>query len=235
MSLTNRFSALLLVTLGLTLAGFSTALVVSSRIYLNRQVDDRLTAILTLLKTCVDPRAGCVRWEPREKRLPPSRWNERHATTWLVYDGEGRLLTRPKHLPYEELPQSWASRRGAGALPERVTDRRGRSWRVEQIRIVPNAAPGPGSERPRDLPLEGKSYHDAVVLAAFASLDETEATLGTLGTFLVSISAWSGCWPPSRALALAEDAGAADQSGRIREDSRRVQSWLDPARSRHPR
>ena len=49
MSLTNRFSILLLVTLGLTLAGFSTALVVSSRIYLNRQVDDRLTAILTLL------------------------------------------------------------------------------------------------------------------------------------------------------------------------------------------
>ena len=118
MSLTNRFSTLLLVTLGLTLAGFSTALVVSSRVYLNREVDDRLsTAIFTLLKTCVDPRPGWVRWEPREKRLPPSRWNDRHATTWLVYDGEGRLLTRPKHFPDEELQQRWVSRWGALKSP----------------------------------------------------------------------------------------------------------------------
>jgi uncharacterized membrane protein YczE len=46
MSLTNRFSTLLLVMLGLTLVGFSTALYVSSRIYLNRQVDERLAVIL---------------------------------------------------------------------------------------------------------------------------------------------------------------------------------------------
>ena len=111
MSLTNRFSTLLLVTLGLTLAGFSTALVVSSRIYLDRQVDDRLTAIFTLLNTCVGSQAGVGPMGAREKRLPPSRWNERHATTWLVYDGEGRLLTRPRHLPEQELPQAWVSRR----------------------------------------------------------------------------------------------------------------------------
>ena len=95
MSLSNRFSILLLGILGLILVGFSTALFVTSRIYLNRQVDDRLTAILNLLNTCVDPKPGWVRWEPRKKRLPPSRWNERHATTWLVTDGRGRLLTCP--------------------------------------------------------------------------------------------------------------------------------------------
>ncbi len=188
MSLTNRFSTLLLVTLGLTLAGFSTALVVSSRIYLDRQVDDRLTAIFTLLNTCVEAKPGWVRWEPREKRLPPSRWNERHATIWLVYDGEGRLLTCPKHLPKQELPQAWVSRRGAGPLPERVTDRRGRSWRVAQLRVRPIVGRVPVSERPRDLPQEGKSYHDEVVLAAFVSLDETEAALTTLASFLLCIS-----------------------------------------------
>jgi signal transduction histidine kinase len=189
MSLTNRFSTLLLVTLGLTLAGFSTALVVSSRIYLNRQIEDRLTAIFTLLKTCVEAKPGWVRWEPREKRLPPSRWNERHATTWLVCDGDGRLLTDPKHLPYKELPQARVSPAGVVALPERLTDLRGRSWRVAQLHVRPTVGRVPRSERPGNNPLEGKSYHDEVVLSAFVSLDETEADLTTLAWFLVAISA----------------------------------------------
>src|SRR5262249_56692894 len=84
MSLTNRFSALLLITLGLTLAGFSTALMVSTRIYLDRQIDHRLTAILDLLKSSADTKKGWVRWDAREKRLPPSRSDGHDASTWLV-------------------------------------------------------------------------------------------------------------------------------------------------------
>ena len=42
----------------------------------------------------------------------------------------------------------------------------------------------PGVERPQDTP-DGKSYHDEIVFAAFGSLDETEATLASLGSFLV--------------------------------------------------
>jgi signal transduction histidine kinase len=188
MSLTNRFSTLLLGMLGLTLAGFSTALFVSSRIYLNREVDDRLAATLTLLSISVDPRPGWVRWELREKRSPPSRWNERHATTWLVYDGEGRLLTRPKNLPADELPQAAVSQKGAGRIPDRVTDRKGRTWRVAQRRVNPTSPREPGSERPADTPDDGKSYHDEVLLVALVCLDETDAAVATLGWFLVSIS-----------------------------------------------
>jgi hypothetical protein len=55
MSLSNRFSIVLLGILGLILVGFSTALFITSRIYLNRQIDDRLTAILNVLNTCVVP------------------------------------------------------------------------------------------------------------------------------------------------------------------------------------
>ena len=44
MSLTGRFSALFLSTLALVLVGFSTVLYVSARVYLDRQVNDRLTA-----------------------------------------------------------------------------------------------------------------------------------------------------------------------------------------------
>ena len=187
MSLASRFSTLLLGTLCLVLVGFSTALYVTSRIYLNRQVDNRLTAVLNLLNTCVEPKPGWVRWEPRERRLPPSRWNERHATTWLVTDGRGRLLTRPENLPYEELPLLWVSGMGAGTLPNRVSDRQGRSWRVAQVRVDPDRGWGTGRRAPPDTPDDGKSYHDEVVFAAFGSLDETEATLASLGLFLLCI------------------------------------------------
>jgi signal transduction histidine kinase len=186
MSLTNRFSVLLLATLGLTLAGFSTALFASSRVYLGRQTDERLGAILTLLGTCVDSRPGYVRWEPRPKRLPSSRWSERDATTWLVYDGDGRLLTAPKNLPRDQISQSWAPRKDIAGLPRRVSDSTGRSWRVAQWRVKPAAAEA-GTKRPADTP-DGKSYHDEVLLAAFVSVDETEAALATLGWYLVSIS-----------------------------------------------
>jgi signal transduction histidine kinase len=186
MSLANRFSTLLLATLGLILVGFSTALFVSTRVYLNRQVDDRLTAILTLLSTCVDVAPGWVRWEPREKRLPPSHWNERPATAWLVYDGSGIRLMRPRHLPEEQLTPAWVPAAATGVLPDRLTDRKGRAWRVAQRRVRPTLSPVPASERPQDTP--DKTYHDEVLLAAFVSLEETEAALGTLAWFLVSIS-----------------------------------------------
>ncbi len=186
MSLSNRFSTLLLGILALVLVGFSGALVVTSRFYLSRQVDDRLSASLNLLKTCIDRKPGWVRWEPRRKRMPSSRWNDRRGTTWLVTDGRGRLLTCPDDVPEEELPRGWASQMGAGTLPDRVADLKGRSWRVEQTRIRMSGGAEPGDVRPQDT-LE-KTYHDEVVLAAFGSLEETETALASLGTFLIGIS-----------------------------------------------
>jgi signal transduction histidine kinase len=187
MSLSNRFSTLFLSSLGLILVGFSTALFLTSRAYLNRQVDDRLNAILSLLNTCVDQKPGWVRWEPRERRLPPSRWNDRDGTTWLVTAGKGRLLTVPASLPDEELPRSWVARMGSGALPDRVTDLKGRWWRVAQVRYAMTGPEQPAVVRPPDSP-DGKSYHDEIVLAAFGSLAETEAALASLASFLVCFS-----------------------------------------------
>jgi signal transduction histidine kinase len=189
MSLANRVLTLFLGLLGLVLAGFSTALYLTSRIYLERRVDDRLAAILNMLNTCVDPRPAWVKWEPRERRLPSGRWNERDATTWLVTDGRGHLLTCPRDLPGEELPPSWAPGLGGGTLPERVQDLRSQSWRVARIRVGMSGGGASGVERPRDTP-DGKSYHDEVILAAFASLEETESTLASLGWLLVGISSF---------------------------------------------
>jgi signal transduction histidine kinase len=187
MSLTNRFSILLIVTLGLTLAGFSTALFILYRVYLDRQIGDRLTTILTLLKASAEVKPGWIRWDAREKRLPTNRWDERPASTWLVYDGSGRLITYPDRLPLSELPGEWMTLIGNG-FPERMVDRRRRSWRVAWRCVKPSSRPAPPSERPTDTS-EGKSYHDEVVLVAFASIGEAEAELRSLGTFLIALCA----------------------------------------------
>jgi signal transduction histidine kinase len=186
MSLTNRFSTLLLSVLALILAGFSAALLMSSRVYLDRQVDDRLSTMVTLLKTCVDQKPGWVRWEPRPKRLPPGRWNERDAITWLVCDGRGRVLTRPADFRDDALAQRWARQMSLGALPDRVRDPSGRWWKAVLVRMDRREGAEPGVPRPENTP--EKLYLDEVLLAAFVSLDESQATFTTLGWFLAAIS-----------------------------------------------
>jgi signal transduction histidine kinase len=58
---------------------------------------------------------------------------------------------------------------------------------VAQSRFRPTGGPSAGLTRPKDTD-DGKSYHDGVVIAAFGRLDETDATVASLGWFLVSIS-----------------------------------------------
>ena len=62
---------------------------------------------------------------------------------------------------------------------------------MASIRIAKTGSGAPDAERPQDT-ADGKSYHDEVVLAAFGSLEETEATLASLGSLLVwiSIAVW---------------------------------------------
>jgi signal transduction histidine kinase len=189
MSLSSRFAIVMLVTLGVTLLGFSVAMFVSTRLYLARQVDERLLAYLALLSTGADANAGYVRWEYRPKRLPPGRWTEPAAMTWLVFDGSGELLSAPTNVPLDQLDETWRPRGPEARIPHQVTDRTGRSWLVEQRLVKPTGRALPGVPRPVDTP-DGKSYHDALVLAAFASQSESQAALATLAWFLLAISSF---------------------------------------------
>ena len=73
-----------------------------------------------------------------------------HGWSRMVAD---RLLTCPENVPDEELPRSWVSRMGAGTLPDWVTDQKGRSWRVAQIRIAKTGGGHPDVERPKTQPM----------------------------------------------------------------------------------
>lgn len=197
LSLTARFSALFLGALALVLAGFSTALYVSARVYLQRQVSDRLNAALAVLAAAAEVHPNGVEWEPQERVLPLGQEPGAERLRWMVFDGRGRRIDHSRNLVDADLTPAWTPGRGASELPGRLEDRRGRTWQVSQRRLVPQAIPASGSRAAALLgggeaadPAE--ALHPSLVLTACAPLGPTEATLATLGGFLVatSVAAW---------------------------------------------
>ena len=190
MSLTGRFSALVLSTVGLVLVGFSTALYVSAWVYLDRQVNDRLAAALAVLAAAAEVHPDGVEWEPRERVLTLGQESGADRLRWMVFDDRGRRVDRSRNLDGSALTTAWTPRPGVAHLPARLADRQGRTWRVSQRRIgaVASVAPPAGSNHPAT----AETLHPFLVLTVCAPLGPVEATLGTLGGFLIATSV--GIW-----------------------------------------
>ncbi len=98
MSLTGRFSTLFLVALGLLLLGFSLALYVSARVYLDRQLSERLDAGLDVLAAAAEIQPDGVEWEPQERILPLGQESGPDRLRWMVVDSRGHLIDRSRNL-----------------------------------------------------------------------------------------------------------------------------------------
>lgn len=68
MRLSTRLLLFFLGALALVLLGFSTALYVMASIYLHRQVDERLEAVLNTLVAAAEVGPKGVEWEPQDAR-----------------------------------------------------------------------------------------------------------------------------------------------------------------------
>ncbi|MGP0068869.1 MAG: ATP-binding protein [Isosphaeraceae bacterium] len=197
MSLTGRFSTLFLSAMAVVLVGFSTALYVSARIYFDRQVSERLASALAILSAAAEIHPDGVEWEPQERVLPLGQESGAERLRWMVFDDRGRRVDHSRNLVDRDLTPEWTPRSGTAALPAWLVDRQGRSWRISQRRIGPDAgtAPGPGPEAPHREGAEPdatEAIHPFLVLTACAPLDPAEATLATLGGFLIALSV--GIW-----------------------------------------
>jgi signal transduction histidine kinase len=197
MSLTGRFSALFLAALALVLVAFSTVLYVAARIYLDRQVGDRLTAALAILAAAAEIHADGVEWEPQERVLPLGQDSGPERLRWMVFDNRGRRVDQSRNWAESDLTAAWIPDPKTARLPARLVDRRGRIWRASQRRIRPNAVSDSGSKAAAYLKESAVSdasevLHDSLDLIACAPLDPIEATLATLGWFLVGLSV--GTW-----------------------------------------
>jgi signal transduction histidine kinase len=193
MSLTGRFSALFLAALGVVLVAFSTALYVSARVYLGRQVEDRLGAALAVLAAAAEVHVDGIEWEPQERILPLGQEPGPERLRWMVFDERGRRIDRSRNLVDREITESWTPRAATAELPSRLLDRSGRAWRVSQRRIKPDRAPPSGSRaginrEAAEVADKSGPVHASLVLSVCAPLSPVEATLTTLAWLLIGLS-----------------------------------------------
>jgi signal transduction histidine kinase len=214
MSLSARLSAFFLAALGVVLVGFSTALYVSARVYLHRQVGDRLDAALAVLAAAAEIHVEGVEWEPQERELPLGQESGPDRLRWMVHDDRGRRVDHSRNLADANLTPAWTPRAASAELPARLGDRQGRTWRVAQRRLRPGpTGPASGSravergDESHDLDPPGVLY-PSLVLTVCAPIDPMEATLATLAWLLAAltlgvwmIAALLGRWLSRRALA----------------------------------
>lgn len=226
MTLTGRFSALFLAALGLVLVGFSTAMYVSARVYLHRQVSERLSAALAVLAAAAEVDAEGVEWEPEERVLSIGQESAADRLRWMVFDDRGRRIDQSRNLNDAELTPAWTPRPGTADLPRRVADRHGHAWRVSQRQIHPSEVHAvPGEPRRAD------NKYPFLVLTVCAPLEPMETMLAALAGLLVLLSL--GLWllslllcrrlsrhalaPLTRMVASAESLDASDPGWQLEE------------------
>src|SRR5262249_5079128 len=194
---TGRFSGLFLSGLGLVLIGFSLALYAAARIYLERQVRDRLDAALAVLAAAAEVHADGVEWEPQERVLPLGQESGADRLRWMVFDEKGHRVDHSRNLADADLTAAWTPQPGTGELPAHLVDRRGRAYRGSQRRIRPDAAAASGSRaavrrEPADDWQPAERLHPSLVLTVCAPTGPMEAILATLGWFLIVLSVMIG-------------------------------------------
>jgi heavy metal sensor kinase len=204
MDLTTRVTAFFLAALAVALAGFSTALILLARTYLQRQADERLESALATLVASIEFHQTALEWEPNERLVTLGQGLEADQVRWMVRDEVGTLVGRSRNLD----PESPLCRLSQGETRERGAVRArfgGHPWRVIQRRVTPPGADREaGAAGPRPLP---PYLHRALLLTAALDVSPAEAALATLvrSTVGLSIGLWlaaalAGRWLCRRAL-----------------------------------
>ena len=194
MSLTGRFSALFLAALGLVLVGFSTALYVSARIYLDRRV------ARAARRGAGHPGGGGR--DPSRRRgvgaagAGPSRWARSRGPSGCAGSSSttaGRRVDHSRNLADADLTADMVPPRPVGPAT-RLVGSAGRSLAGRPAAIAPARRIRLGLARPsvearRPPPARGRRRcvpSDCLVLTVCAPLGPTEATLATLGWLLAA-------------------------------------------------
>jgi heavy metal sensor kinase len=207
MSLTARLSAFFLGALAVVLLGFSTTLYLLARTYLERQVNERLTAALDTLVAAVEIEPDGLDWEPAERRLSVGVATDAGEVRWLLRDGAGRLVDHSANLDARDPLTSLNTTPAEGdrqsfVLAGHAGDRLVLQQQIHHVPGAPAAAAALIPGQPE------RSKHRDLVLTAALSRAPTQATVQLLGLTLGGLScviwlvaAGLGRWFCRRALA----------------------------------
>ena len=101
MTLTNRFSVFLLGVLALVLVGFTCALYLLARTYLQRELDDRLNSELDTLTAAVEIKSPqLLEWEPEKHHLVTGLDTRSEYARWVVRERNNQVVDHSKNLDH---------------------------------------------------------------------------------------------------------------------------------------
>jgi heavy metal sensor kinase len=126
MTLTTRLTVFFLTALAIVLAGFGITLYLLARIYLHRQLDERLQASLNLLVTAAEQKPYGIEWEGPEHLAALEREPDAEPSCWCVWDDRGQVIDHSRRADLVLDP--------ARHDPE-VFDPEGRPWRTVSRRL----------------------------------------------------------------------------------------------------
>jgi len=191
MTLASRVSLFFLASLAFVLAGFSTALYLLVHVYLDRQVDQQLGAMLATLSAATEINKDEVEWEPQEHMLP--REANENVVRWAVRGARGGILSHSANqIPIDLLSVGERVPESAGVVTSSRLGAGNTFWRVGQLRLQAPTANWP----PAWLPTSEKNKEDGkqpfLVLTAAVPLEPVERALRLLLVTLAGLSV--GVW-----------------------------------------
>jgi two-component system, OmpR family, sensor kinase len=230
MSLTLRLSCFFVGALALVLVGFSVALYALATRYLERQVDERLTAALDTLEAAVDREPDGLDWDIQEKRVSLGKESSLEAVRWQVNTAVGERLDCSPNMGSADLGSTVFNDEGKALGGVVMSHLEGAPWRLawRRVRSEHAVAKGQSIKEPR---------HGMLVLSAGLSLQPIRATLRQLGLALLGLSAgllltaaivsrWvcrRAIAPVTRMAAVAREMGAPDLNRRLPDPGTRDQ------------
>ena len=185
MRLSTRLSLFFLGALALVLLGFSAVLYVLASVYLHRQVDERLEAVINTLVAAAEVGPRGVEWEPQERTLSFGRRTAEGTFSWQVLDERGERLDGSS--PGELALTLGGLQEEATAAPRSFVDPRGMTWRAMR-RTADTRQCAKESLGLAETP----QFHSALILDAAVSLEGVQGTLRNLALVLIRLSV--GLW-----------------------------------------
>jgi heavy metal sensor kinase len=192
-TLTTRLSWFFLAALAVVLLGFSITLYVLAHVYLHRQSDERLNAVLGTLAACVEIGPdGMLEWEPAQHNLTFSQAAFGDQVLWQISDDKGIIVDRSKPGGADDILAEAPERLHTNQRSTERLDKQGTPWQLGQ-RVVqpwqPASATAVGAGP--DSRTTEKTY-PALLISAAIPLDAVQAALQQLAGTLVGLSL--GVW-----------------------------------------
>lgn len=189
LKLATRLSVFFLIAVAAILLCFSAVLYLATRVYLHREMDERLQITLDVLEASIDIEPEGMEWEPVDRRLNIGTGDDDDQVRWAVYDREGIVVGRSSNADAAEFPpfETW------DRLPRMAHDAtsivESANWRLAGRTLRLQELLNPESARDTSDAAEDDVQHEELLIVAGFSPAPVQATLRHL---LLALAGSSG-------------------------------------------